>query len=67
MDFKDFIYYVVLGLKHIQAEKKQANDKNPITAKQLSSATWLMYYVYDLKEAKEKAEKILNNLELDHG
>lgn len=64
MDFKEFICYVVLGLKHIQAEKKQANDKKPITAKQLVSSCWLMYYIYDLQDAKSKAEKILNDLEI---
>ena len=39
-------------------------DLTKMTAKKLIETIWLMSYLYDNKQAKDKADKILNSLEL---
>lgn len=62
MYFKLFIYYAIVAFEHLQKECKINNTK--MTTKKLSETIWLMYYVYDKRKIKEKAENVLNNLEL---
>lgn len=61
-DFKEFLCYAVLGFNQMREENKE--DYSKMTAKKLVEAIWLMGYLYDKKQAKEKADKILNSLEL---
>lgn len=60
-EFKEFINYAVLGFNHMREENKE--DYSKMTAKKLVGEIWLMEYMYSKDQAKEKAEKILNNLE----
>lgn len=62
MCFKLFICYAVVAFNHLQSECKITNTK--MTAKKLSETIWLMYYIYDKKTITQKANDILNNLEL---
>ncbi len=61
-EFKDFLNYAVLGFSQMRQENK--TDYSKMTAKKLVEAIWHMGYMYDKKQAKEKANEILNNLEL---
>lgn len=62
MYFKIFICYAIVAFDYLQKECKINNTK--ITPKNLSETIWLMYYVYDRQKIREKAENVLNNLEL---
>lgn len=61
-EFKEFICYAVLGFNKMREENK--TDYSKMTAKKLVESIWHMAYIYDNKNAKEKANKILNSLEL---
>lgn len=61
-DVKDFMNYVAIGFNQMRQENK--SDYSKMTAKKLVETTWLAIIMYDKAQAKEKAEKILNNLEL---
>ena len=61
-DVKDFMNYMTIGFNQMRQENKP--DYSRMTAKKLREATWLAIIMYDKAQAKEKAEKILNNLEL---
>lgn len=62
MCFKLFICYAVVAFNHLQKECEINNTK--MTAKKLSEIIWLMYYTYDKRTIKQKADNIVNNLEL---
>lgn len=62
MCFKLFICYAVVAFDYLRNECRR--NKTKMTAKKLSDAIWLMYYIYDKRKIKEKATNILNNLEL---
>lgn len=61
-EFKNFLNYAALGFDKMREENKA--DLSKMTAKKLIEIIWLMSYLYDNKQAKEKADKILNSLEL---
>ena len=61
-EFKEFINYAILGFEQMKEENKA--DYSQMNAKKLEGTIWLMEYMYSKDKAKEKAEKILNNLEL---
>lgn len=61
-EFKKFLNYAVLGFNKLREENK--NDYSKMTAKKLIETIWLMSFVYDSDVAKQKADKILNSLEL---
>ena len=61
-EFKNFLNYAALGFNKMREENKA--DLSKMTAKKLIETIWLMSYLYDNKQAKEKADKILNSLEL---
>lgn len=61
-EFKNFLNYAALGFDKMREENK--TDLSKMTAKKLIETIWLMSYLYDNKQAKEKADKILNSLEL---
>lgn len=61
-EFKNFLNYAALGFDKMREENKA--DLSKMTAKKLIETIWLMSYLYDNKQAKEKADKILNSLEL---
>lgn len=47
MCFKLFVCYAIVAFNHLQKECKSTHTK--MTAKKLSEAIWLMYYIYDKK------------------
>lgn len=61
-EFKNFLNYAALGFDKMREENKA--DLTKMTAKKLIETIWLMSYLYDNKQAKDKADKILNSLEL---
>lgn len=61
-EIKEFLDYMTLGFDQMRKENKA--DPSKMTAKKLVETTWLAIIMYDKAQAKEKAEKILNNLEL---
>lgn len=62
MCFKLFICYAVVAFDFLRKECKITNKK--MTAKKLADTIWLMYYTYDKHKITEKANNVLNNLEL---
>ena len=61
-ELKDFLNYVVIGFDKLRQENKK--DPSKITSKKLLETIWFIILVYDKSKAKEKANEILNNLEL---
>ena len=58
MNIKKAIEYAQVALKKVQ------NENKVVTAKQLGETMWLMYYLYDNDSIHQKANEIINNLEL---
>ena len=61
-EFKEFLNYAVLAFDKMREDNK--DDYSKMTAKKLIESIWFIVPMYDKEKAKEKADKIVNSLEL---
>lgn len=62
LSFRTFLHYLAIAYNDLRKEYEDLENK--ITVKKLVETMIFMYCIYDEDVAKEKANEILNNLEL---